>query len=126
MDSLIDNFGKLGRYLVATALIWLGVVGLLEVGFTSITTLPFLDIDYVAKIIYALQIIIGLGIFNRSVKQFAKPIAILYFLLLGYDVYINHLEFFAPALPYLSEYGRFVFVEILLIFSGNSYLRHYK
>jgi hypothetical protein len=126
MDAVIDRFGRLGRYLVAIILIWLGLTGLLDVGFSSITQLPLIEVDYASEIAYALQIIIGIGIFNRSVKRFAKPIAIVYFLLLGYNFYINYFDVFTPAIPYLSDYGRIIFVEVLMIFSGFSYLRHLK
>tara|TARA_B100000700_G_C14310454_1_gene519015 strand:+ start:38 stop:418 length:381 start_codon:yes stop_codon:yes gene_type:complete len=126
MDGLLDNFAKLGRYVVAIILVWLGAVGILDIGFTAVEILPLLDLEYAAEVAFAFQFIIGLGIFNSSVKRFAKPVALIYFLLVSYNFYENYAQVFTPAIPYFSEYGLVIIVEVLLIFAGNSYLRHYK
>lgn len=126
MDSLLDNFARLGRYLVAVILIWLGLVGLADVGFTAIDTLPLIDAGYAKQVVFTFQIVIGIGIFNSAVKRFAKPVALIYFLLLAYGLYLNYPQLFEPAIPYLTNLGQSYFLEVLLIFAGNSYLRHYK
>jgi hypothetical protein len=123
MDSLESNFSKLGKYLVGGLLIWLGLVGLLDVGFTTISTLPLVEFEYLVQTIYVAQILLGLAVFNRSLRRFAKPVAMLYFLVLTYNFYISLAVVFDPALPYLSDLGRNIWLEVLLIFSGYGYLK---
>lgn len=123
MDSLESNFSKLGKYLVGGLLIWLGLIGLLDVGFTTVSVLPLVEFEYLSQAIFGTQILLGIAIFNRALRRFAKPIAMLYFLLLIYNFYVSYEIVFEPALPYLSELGRNIWLEALLIFSGYSYLK---
>ena len=126
MEQLQDYLGKLGRIVVGVLWVWLGAVGFVDVGFTTIDTLPLVQIDYVRQLIFASQVIIGIGIFNFEVKRFSKVFAMLYFLALVYSTYVNIALMFEPAAPYLSDLGRDFFLELLLIFAGYSYLRHTK
>lgn len=123
MDGLANSVYKIGVYIVGIVLLWLGLVGLLEVGFTTISELPLIDSSYVPNIIFAFQIILGLGIFNRSVRRLAIPVAMLYFAFLLYAVYLNFPQVFYPAWPYLSDIGRNTLLEFALLFSGFAYLK---
>ena len=123
MDSVESNFSKLGKYVVGGLLIWLGLTGLLDVGFTTITDLPLFSFNYLTQAIFIAQVIIGIAIFNRSLRRFVKPIAIGYFLLLVFNFYINNVAVFDPAIPYLSDLGRQMWLEALMIFAGFSYMK---
>ena len=123
MNSAEHAFFKFGRYVVGVGLIWLTLVGLLDVGFTTITELPLIKIESVAKIIYTLQLIIGIGLFNSTVKRIAKPVTMIYFLFILYSMYLNFDVLFSPAIPYFSDLGRDTVMELLLVFAGFCYLK---
>lgn len=124
MNSAEHAFLKLGRYVVGVGLIWMALVGLLDIGFTTVAELPLIEIDSVAKVVYALQLIIGIGVFNNTVKRIAKPVAMLYFLFILYNIYTGFSGLFEPAIPYFSDMGRNVVLELLLIFASFCYLKN--
>lgn len=123
MDALESNFVKLGKALVGTIFVWLGVVGLLDLGFTTIDVFPLIDLSYISTVVYVSQVLIGLAVFNNSLRRFAKPVAIVYFALILYNGYLDYPALFTPAIPYLSAAGQSVFLEILAIFAGFNYLK---
>ena len=123
MDAVESNFLRLGKYVVGVLFIWLGLVGLLDVGFTTVSELPLIDVTYVGTIIFITQILIGLAVFNSSLRRFAKPALILYFLLIIYNGYLDYGQLFTPAIPYLSDLGRDVWLEALVLFAGFNYLK---
>jgi len=123
MDSVESNFLRLGKYVVGILFVWFGLVGLLDVGFTTITAFPLVDFKYVLTTVFIAQILIGLAVFNSSLRRFAKPVLILYFLLIIFNGYLTYPQLFTPAIPYLSDLGRDVFLEALILFAGFSYLK---
>ena len=123
MDAIEHNFLRLGKYLVGILFVWLGLIGLLDIGFTTVSAFPLIDFDFVRTTIFVVQIVIGLAIFNTSLRRIAKPVLILYFLIIIYNGYVSYSEIFTPAIPYLSDYGRDVFIEVLALFASFNYLK---
>jgi len=117
---------RLGGYVFAGLLVWLGLLGLLnDSGFTTVSIAPLIELEsgQLQMIVYIAQVIVGAALILPKLLPFAKILAIVHIILISFSFITDLSARFDPAFPYLSELGILSLLELGIAFGVYAYLK---